>query len=285
MIKDFFKNLWRTIRRRPIPLIWQCFVTFSVGWTATEAAFHFADGRAPFLKEIPWLCLIGTLSLIWAFASKWQVARVLLPLAQSNVTVEVTFGDIFNYDGIKAIPVSEFFDSELGLPVSPNSLHGVFITKCFGRHPQAFDQGVDLTLSTIRSTQIKKDHGKTARYPIGTTALLSAAGEQYLAFALSHADPKTCKASADVPQMFEALAGLWKEGRTHMSGNALNLPLVGSGLSGVGLPPVDLIHIILLSFQDESRRQVVTQKLRIILTWDRLDQVDLRKLKKSWEEK
>ena len=85
--------------------------------------------------------------------------------------------------------------------------------------------------------------------------------------------------------MFKALAGLWKEGRTHMSGNILNLPLVGSGLSGVGLPPEELVHIILLSFHDESRRRVVTQKLRIILTWDRLDQVDLSKLKKSWEGK
>jgi hypothetical protein len=85
--------------------------------------------------------------------------------------------------------------------------------------------------------------------------------------------------------MFEALSGLWKHARIHMYGNALNLPLVGSGPSGVGLPTVDLLHILMLSFADESRREVITQKLRIVLTWDRLDEVDLRKLKKDWEEK
>jgi hypothetical protein len=210
---------------------------------------------------------------------------VNIPLRQTNVSVEIAFGDIFQCDGLTAIPVGEFFESEFGLPVSPKSLHGIFITKCFGGHPQAFDDQVARQLAGVRLTQIKKDCGKTARYPIGTTAVLEAAGKHYLAFAFTHSDPKTCKAYADVPQMFEALSGLWKSARTHMNGNALNLPLVGSGPSGVGLPAVDLLHILLLSFADESRRELITQKLRIVLTWDRLDEVDLRQLKKSWEEK
>ena len=285
MIADFFKNLFRTIRRHPVGLVWQWFVAFSVGWTVTEAASHFADGKAPFLKGIVWLGAISVASLIWAFVSKWQLAKVEIPIKQSNVSVEVFFGDIFKCDGITAIPVSEFFDSEIGLPVSPNSLHGIFIKECFGGHPQAFDDQVVVQLAAIRPTQIKKDQGKTARYSIGTTAVIESRGRHYLAFALSHADPKTCKASANVPQMFEALAGLWCKARTHMNGNALNLPLVGSGPSGVGLPAADLVHILMLSFADESRRQIVTQKLRIVLTWDRLHQVDLRQLKKSWEEK
>ena len=128
MIENFLNNLLLTIRRNPIGLIWQCFVAFSVGWTVTGASYHFADGRAPFLKEITWLYFIGTLSMIWAFISNWQVTKVLIRLMQSNVTVEVTFGDIFNNDGIKAIPVNEYFDSEFGLPVSPKSLQGIFIT-------------------------------------------------------------------------------------------------------------------------------------------------------------
>ncbi|MBI4027121.1 MAG: hypothetical protein HY360_19200 [Verrucomicrobia bacterium] len=208
-----------------------------------------------------------------------------MPVKQSNVSVEVAFGDIFECDGITAIPVGEFFESEFGLPVARNSLHGIFIQRCFGGHPQAFDEQVTNQLAGVRSTQIKKEQGKTARFPIGTTALLEAAGKHYLAFAFTHADPKTCKAYADVPQMFEALSGLWKCARTHMNGNALNVPLVGSGSSGVGFSAVDLLYILLLSFADESRRELITQKLRIVLTWDRFDEIDLRQLKKSWEEK
>lgn len=285
MIIDFFKNLCRTVCRHHVTLVWEWFVGISVGWTVTEVSYHFTYGKVPFLKDPAWLYVIGTLSVIWAFFTKWQLAKVEISIKQSNVAVEVLFADIFKCDGITAIPVSEFFDSEIGLPVSPNSLHGIFIKECFGGHPQAFDDQVTSQLSSVRPTQTKKEKGKTARYPIGTTALLESKGKHYLAFALSHADLKTCKASADVPQMFEALAGLWDKARIHMNGVALNLPLVGSGASGVGLPTSDLVHILLLSFADESRRQIVTQKLRIVLTWDRLHQVDLRQLKKSWEEK
>jgi hypothetical protein len=283
MIADFFKTLWRTTSRHPVKLVCAAFVAFSVLWTLTEAGFHFSEWAE--LKGKKWIIGVGVVSCVYAYVARWKIAKVTIPLKQSNVSVEIVFGDIFQCDGITAIPVGEFFESELGRPVSPNSLHGIFIAKCFGGHPQAFDDQVTQQLASVRPTQIKKDCGKTARYPIGTTALLDAAGKKYLTFAFTHADPKTCKAYADVPLMFEALSGLWKFARTHMNGNALNVPLVGSGPSGVGLPTVDLLHILMLSFADESRREVITQRLRIALTWDRLDEVDLRKLKKDWEEK
>ena len=282
-MSDFFKTLWRTISRHPIKLVCDAFVAFSVLWTVTEAAFHFSAWAV--LKGKNYVVAMSVVSVVYALVARWKVAKVTIPLKQSNVSVEIVFGDIFQSDGITAIPVGEFFESTFGLPVSPNSLHGIFITKCFGGHPQAFDDQVTQQLAGIRPTQIKKGCGKTARYPIGTTALLESAGKKYLAFALTHADPKTCKAYADVPLVFEALSGLWKFARVHMNGNALNLPLVGSGPSGVGMPTVDLLHILMLSFADESRREVITHKLRIILTWDRLDEVDLRKLKQDWEEK
>lgn len=283
MSPDFCKTLWRTISCQPVRLACAAFVAFSVLWTVTEAAFHFSEWYV--LKGKHWVIAIVSSSLVYAVVVRWKVGKVTIPLKQSNVVVEILFGDIFKSEGITAIPVGEFFDSEFGLPVSPNSLHGIFITKCFGGHPQAFDDQVTQQLAAVRSTEVKKDYGKTDRYPIGTTALLDAAGRKYLAFAFTRADPKTCKAYADVPQMFEALTGLWRFARIHMNGNALNLPLLGSGPSGVGLPAVDLLYILMLSFADESRRKVITQKLRIVLTWDRLEEVDLRDFKKAWEMK
>lgn len=283
MILDFIKTLWRTARRHPLLFLWQCFVAFSVLWTVTEAAFHFSEW-AP-LKGLTWVSIMCFTSVVYAFVSRWQIAKIVIQVRQSNVSIEVAFSDIFECNGITAIPVSEYFDSEFGLPVSPNSLHGIFINKCFGGHPQAFDAQVETQLAGVNTTQVAKVKGKTARYPIGTTAVLEASGKHYLVFALTHADPQTCKASANVPLMFEALSGLWKHARTHMNGNALNLPLVGSGPSGVGLPAIDLVNILILSFIDETKRQIITQRLRIILTWDRLDEVDLRQLKKSWEGK
>lgn len=212
MILDFIKIFWRTAYRHPLLLLWQFFVAFSVLWTITEASFHFSEWAS--LKGWKWVTIMCVASVVYAFVSRWQVAKVVFPVSRSNVTIEVAFGDIFECDGMSAIPVSEFFDSEFGPPVSPNSLHGIFINKCFGGHPQAFDAQVDTQLAGVNATQVAKIKGKTACYPIGTTAVLGANGKNYLAFALTHADPLTCKASANVPQMFAALSGLWRHART-----------------------------------------------------------------------
>jgi hypothetical protein len=59
---------------------------------------------------------------------------------RSNVSIELVFGDIFQHDGMSAIAVTEFFETELGTPVSPKSLHGIFIDRCFGGHPQPLNK-------------------------------------------------------------------------------------------------------------------------------------------------
>jgi hypothetical protein len=203
----------------------------------------------------------------------------------SNVSIEIVFGDIFAQDGVAAIPVNEFFDSEIGLSVSAKSLHGIFLQHCFGGHGDAFDRQLAEGLTNKAAEVVKRQQGKSERFSIGTSAAIEAAGRRYLAFAFTHTDIATCKARADVPQMFVALAGLWRAARAELGGDALNLPLVGSGLSGVGLPARDLVNIIVLSFLDETKRQIVAHKLRVVLTWDRLAEVDLRVVKRFWEAK
>lgn len=279
----FSQSLVWTASRHPIKLLRAVFVAFSVLWTATEAVSHFFDWMH--LKDSKLLFAMVIVSAGYAFVTRWRSSSVTIPLKQTNVSIEIMFGDIFQCDGVTVITATEFFDSEIGTLVSPSSLLGVFIEKCFGGHPQAFDKQIEDQLANTKSTRAGKKNGKTASYPIGTTALVTASRREYFVLAFSHADTETFKARADVRLMFEALSGLWKFGRTHLNGRVLNLPLVGSGLSGVGLPAMDLLNIIMLSFADECRRQVIGSKLRIVLNWDRIDQVDLRKLKSDWEEK
>lgn len=159
----------------------------------------------------------------------------------------------------------------------------MLLQRCFGGHADAFDRQIVAKLDGIDAEFVTRRQGKGQRFKIGTCAAIEAAGRRFLAFAFSRTDIATCKASADVPQMFAALAGLWRAARVELGGDALNLPLVGSGLSGVGLPARELLNIIILSFLDETKRQVVTRELRVVLTWDRLSEVDLREIKKLWE--
>lgn len=72
-------------------------------------------------------------------------------IANSNTVIEVIFGDLFEQSGIRAIAVNEFFDSKIGKPVSDKSLHGIFLQKCFGGHPEPFDKQVDEQLKNVQS--------------------------------------------------------------------------------------------------------------------------------------
>lgn len=275
------KALWISLSKHPIALVGHAFIAFSVAWTTTEALSHFFGWAA--LKSIDWFVVIIIASVAYSIYSIWRPARVVISVPMSDVSVEIAFGDLFEQDGVVAIPVNEFFDSEVGLPVSAKSLHGIFLQRCFGGHADAFDRQLAAKLNGKDAEVVTRQQGKGQRFQIGTCAATEAAGRRFLAFAFTRTDIATCKASADVPQMFAALAGLWKAARAELGGDPLNLPLVGSGLSGVSLPARELLNIIILSFLDETKRQVIAHKLRIVLTWDRLSEVDLREVKRLWE--
>ncbi|MDA8118289.1 MAG: DUF6430 domain-containing protein [Actinomycetota bacterium] len=232
-----------------------------------------------------WFGAIILCSVIYGTYRMWRPAQIVITAPLSNVSIEVVFGDIFAQEGVAAIPVNEFFDSEIGLPVSKKSLHGMFLQRCFAGHGEAFDRQVADKLGNIHPEVVSRREGKGERFPIGTSAALEVGRRRYLLFAFTRTDTGTCKASADVPQMFAALAGLWRTARTELGGDVLNVPLVGSGLSGVGLPTRDLLNMIILSFLDETRRQIVVHQLRVVLGWDRLPGVDLREVKRYWEAK
>jgi len=233
--------------------------------------------------------MLGVVLLIsvgFGLKTVWKPSKIALPVANCATCLEIVFDDLFAQDGIRAIAVNEYFDSKIGKPVSPRSLHGLLITNCFGGHPQSFDTQLAAELTGIpSSSEPLKVDGKNVRYPIGTTAMVSANSDQYLVFALTHSDPITCKARADVTMLWNAVNALWKRARVECNGLPLNVPLIGSGPSGLGLPTRDLLNLIILSAITETKSQEVTKRIRIVLHRDRFDDLDLRDVKAYWKDK
>lgn len=275
------KDLCRALRRKPLRAVEHLIVAFSVLWTFTEALDFFVPGVV--LGGRTLLGLIAAASVLYTLWKVWKPSRVSLKVSNTNTVLEVLFGDLFQQEGIRAFAVNEFYDSELGKPVSPHSLHGIFLTRCFGGHGQAFDEQVAEQLKSSNSEDIDRPEGKRRRYPIGSAALISVANDRYLAFALCRTDLATCKASSDVTLMWTALNKLWEKARIEAGGDALNVPLVGSGLSGINLPTRDLLNLLILSAITESKAKMITTKIRFILTKDRFDEVDLHEIKLHWE--
>ncbi|WP_229417282.1 macro domain-containing protein [Massilia sp. Root418] len=277
-------DLGRGLLRSPAKVAGYAFSSFSMIFTVIKALNHFApqiqiEGAFPLLSTL-------LISIGFALKKVWKPSKVEICVATCASKIEVVFGDIFEQDGIRAIAVNEFFDSKLGKPVSDRSLHGMLIQKCFGGHAEPFDKQVSAELAQEPFEVVhEKFEGKNQQYKIGTTAVLVANSDRYIVFALAHTDPQTCKASADVTMMWNALNMLWARARIECGGHPLNLPLVGSGLSGLGLPTRDLLNLLILSAITVTKASEITTKIRIVLHRDRFDDLDLREVKKHWEEK
>jgi hypothetical protein len=162
-------DMCRGVYRQHWKVVQHTFTAFSVIFTVVKVITHFL----PAIKiegPLP-LSAAAFISVIFGLIKVWKPSRIELYVPNCNTIIEVVFGDLFDQNGIRAIGVSQFFDSKLGRPVSPKSLHGIFLQKCFGGGTETFDKQVGEDLKKVTSCTISKVEGKTQAYQIGTTAL------------------------------------------------------------------------------------------------------------------
>ena len=222
-------------------------------------------------------------SLAYGISKCWHKNRITIKVPASDSSIEVVFGDIFDGTDLIVIPVNEYFDGELGDHVSVNTLHGKFIKKILGGQYSSFRNLTDDALKGIPSVTAQRKSGRSERYPIGTVASVDIADRRYLLSVLSRTDLETLKASATVPDLWVCLAGIWKAIQDFSNGGVARVPLIGSGLSRVGLPPSNLIEIILISFFDSTKIvRKIADKVVLVLDPRLKGEVDLTSIGRRW---
>ena len=106
--------------------------------------------------------------------------------------------------------------------------------------------------------------------------------KRFLLAALTHTDIKSLKASATVRDVWICLQGVWREARNSSGGEPVKIPLLGSGLSGVGLPPKNLLQIILLSFLEHTKVRKIADRVTLVLPERLKGEIDLITIKRGW---
>lgn len=275
-----FNRLWLGIRRHPIRAGFALLSSFTALWAFTEPIVALLNVQ---VTKNNWEWLLGfiVVSIIIAIISVWPKRSASFELTNTNTKVKIEFGDLFRKNGNIVIPVNEYFDSEIGKPVSPNSVHGAFVQNVLGGHYQLLDQAVAQQLTGKEIAHNIRPKGKHYKYEIGTTISIDHHQKKFFLFAMCYSD-NDCKAYCTPALMLSALDGLWNKIYTEGNGYPVHMPLAGNGLSGVGLPPSQLLELILISLLKSVKERDLNTTVHIILRNDVFEKIDLNLIKNNW---
>jgi len=269
-------------------LLTPVFVVYSACWALIEPLLSLVPetGLQGWSKYFAFIGVSLVLGLVCGFVlairRHARPSRVAFTIPSTNTTLTILFGDLFGQEGFKAIAVNEFFDSQIGDIISPKSLHGQFIEGQLRGRSSTFNDLVNTDLARYDSDVTSRSQGKKKRYAIGTTAVCDFDQGKYFFVALTRTNLDTHNSSADVPELWQCLLGLWDTVREYAGGHVVNVPLLGGGVSGVGLPDPVLLRLIITSLVNETKKKSITSEVRIILHPDRIESFDLREIQEEW---
>jgi hypothetical protein len=216
-------------------------------WLLTEVAgFVKWDAPNKWLSEHWWVYAV--FGLAWALWENRPRLSFACNLKDRDVTIEVRVGDIFAGESAFVVGCNTSFDTDVksGL-ISEKSLQGQF-TERYYDDPSHLDTDIAKSLAGIAPSGTNSvKHGKSAIYPVGTTAKVRARNRTaYLcAFATMN---NSGNASASLDDLKLALPQLWEFIVNAGDHGSVAVPILGSGLSRIGTSREVLIREILRSF-------------------------------------
>ena len=272
LILGLKRHLWR--------FVISFFSAYGVFWTLIESVAHF-DSKFTLKGWEAYATLIA-ISVVVGLFMIYQPRKVSIKISTSDTMLNIYYGDVFKPKGHTAIAVNEYFDSELGDQVSENSLHGKVIKRYFGGQSVGFDRAVSTDLEACSHKDVDRQRGNNKKYPIGTTARVTANEHKFLLFALTNTNIENFKASTNIETMITAMRGLFEKARNSTGGENLILPLLGSGISGVGLPATQLLQLIVLIIIDETKKNEICKQIDLVLDESKFEEIDLEAIKEQW---
>lgn len=202
-------------------------------------------------------------------------------LRRPDVAVTIIAGDLFEQDTHIAVGFSDTFDTSIAddRVIHGASLQGQLLRQVYGDDQERLDEDLVAALAGLPPVSVEsrhdKPHGKLARYPLGTVAVL---GEpRRLIFAVAYGlMGNDLVVSAPAEELWHCYTRLWEAVYRHGQRAPLSVPLLGSGLARVDtLDRGNLLRLILLSFVSYSRQRLICHELRIVVLPGDVARVDL----------
>ncbi|RJT25381.1 hypothetical protein D5I55_08185 [Chakrabartia godavariana] len=216
------------------------------------------------------------------FVAAYEVRAVAFTIPNTDTTLTLKFGSIFDEDADWIIGVNEFFDSTLGDIVSVNTLHGQIIAKLYNGNEANFRRDVDAALADFQGQAVQRTEGQAIKYELGTTVVIPRGQRRIFLVAISKTDLATHRSSSTVPIVWDALAAAIKEVDSRGNGDPLALPLIGNGRAGLNIPPQHLLRIITLRLTELGKQFDLPRRVTVNLSDDCFEHLDLVEIKRGW---
>lgn len=227
-----------------------------------------------------WYISITILVIALLYASiKIRKKKKLSLNITKKLHATVYYGDLFKASGIIVIPVNEYFDTIVDDKIiSSNTLHGKFIKSFFKNNESELKEHISKSLSKISplSTNMNRRQGNRKRYPLGTVAIVKKEGKTFFLLALTRFNDNH-RAELTKSEYQRVIMDLFDFTEQHSQGFKINIPLIGSGHSGVELSEQKLLEFLLFSMTLNDKLTLLNG-IDIILYKDVKDKMDLNKI-------
>lgn len=216
--------------------------------------------------------VVGLTILVVSFVYAYQklfCKKDKLELAiNKRTTLYVQKENLMAVNGVKVIPVNEYFDTHNGDGIiNPSSLHGQFLSLFDGRIDE-LKQKVETQLAQIQPLPSNRQRTMVpglpqVRYPLGTCIRITDNGNTYMLVAVTrfdqneHVDVATEEYPEIIRKMYNGIEHL-------QDGNPVYLPLIGSGISGYQLTNMQILDT-LVQMAHNADRLAVTQGIHICI--------------------
>lgn len=202
----------------------------------------------------------------------------------NRVCLTIKYGDLFKQEGLKVIPVNEYFDTTVDNKIiSKSTIHGKFILANYPsvQHISILDNEIDKELKGIESeSNSDRSIGKNVKYPISTS--IEVGGEYILTAFTKYDDYNIPYLNNDDYLLF--LHKFWDEINKINSGRVVNIPLLGTGLSRImpNFSEQDFLEQLIWSIKTSNLTRTRC-KINIIIYKDMKDCISIFRLKKYFK--
>lgn len=239
--------------------------------------YYFPDNKtSQFCTSALFIVLLIVASIIIGLISIWPRREVSSIISGTDIRVSCKICDLLSQNEDIVIAVNTTFDTSTEADfVSTTSLQGKYQSKYYKNKLTNLDELIEKALVNEDISRILKDgrKTKTKEYQVGTVAKITHPSSFFrdcfhtylLALAKANASGVTETTSEDFAF---ALYRLWDFLKVQGNKTKLNIPLIGTGRSGLNCERMTVAKEIIFSFVAYAKSTKIIDELVICITMD-----------------